>query len=374
MLSFDHREKTTGRLLSLDVFRGLTIVGMILVNSPGNNTAYAWLEHAHWNGCTFADLVFPFFLFIVGVSLVYAFSKRLEFGSVSTKLFYKILQRSCIIFALGLLLNGFPYYDLSTLRILGVLQHIALCYFFASLLFLMTSWRIQASIFVVILIGYWLIMTLVHVPSYGAGNLTPDGNLAAYVDRSVLLGHLYHPTYDPEGILSTFPALATTLLGNLTGVWLLTKNSKRSKALGMVLAGTIALALGWLWSFWFPINKNLWTSSFVLWTGGLALYLLAFCYWLIEIVNWRRWCKPFEIFGINALAAYILHIMLLKIQNRIPMQLADGSMSNMRLYITEHLFSWVPAQTASLLYACSYVLFWLLILGILYRFKIFIKV
>lgn len=374
MITFDHREKKTGRLLSLDVFRGMTIVGMILVNSPGNNTAYSWLEHSQWNGCTFADLVFPFFLFIVGVSLAYAFSKRLEFGGITPQLFVKIVQRTCIIFILGLILNGFPHYDLSTLRFFGVLQHIAACYFLAAILFLTTSLRVQAVIFVGLLIGYWLIMTWVPVPGYGVGNLTPDGNLAAYIDRSLLAGHLYHETYDPEGILSTIPALATTLLGNLTGGWLLSKYRPPIKVLGMVVAATAALALGWIWSFWFPINKNLWTSSFVLWTGGLALYLLALCYWIIEIVDWRRWCKPFEIFGINALAAYVLHIMLLKIQNRIPMTLLNGTTGNLRLYITEHLFAWTTLPNASLLYAVSYVLLWLLVLGTLYHFRIFIKV
>lgn len=362
------------RLLSLDVFRGFTIVGMILVNSPGNNTAYALLEHAAWNGCTLADLVFPFFLFIVGVSIAIAFSRvKIDAQIPLTDLLPRIVRRFLIIFVIGLLLNGFPHYDIATWRIYGVLQRIAFCYAIASILFLTTSTRTQVFVFIALLVGYWLAMILIPVPGFGASNLSPAGNLAAYIDRLVLNGHLYGKTYDPEGILSTFPAIATTLLGNLTGIWLLSKYKPMTKFWGMIFAGVIAAAIGWVWGWWFPINKNLWSSSFVLWTGGLGLCLYGLCYWLIEIKNWRRWSKPFEIFGINAIAAYVLHIMFLKLQNLIHIS-ANGSTTNLRLYITDHLFGWASLQNASLLYAISYVLFWLLVLGILYRCKIFIKI
>lgn len=365
------------RLLSVDVFRGITIAGMIIVNSPGNQTAYSWLEHSAWNGCTLADLVFPFFLFIVGVSLVLALSKRQQYGNSKTELFFKILIRTIIIFILGLILNAFPYHmHWDSLRIMGVLQHIALCYFFASILFLTTSMRAQGIIFVTILIVYWVIMTKIPVPGYGVNNLTSEANLAAYLDRLILLKeHMYTKVCDPEGILSLLPAIATTLLGNLTGFWLLSKNKAEKKFLGMIFFAIMALIAGWIWSFWFPINKALWTSSFVLWTGGLALIVFAFCYGLTGINQYRAWSKPFEIFGMNAILVYFLHIYFLRIQAMIPMQKLDGRPGNLRFYLTEHLFYWAPSlQMASLLYALNYTLLWLLVLSILYRFKIFIKI
>ncbi len=362
------------RLLSLDVFRGMTIAAMILVNSPGNETAYAQLEHAEWNGCTFTDLVFPFFLFAVGMSLVFSFTPRLEKGESSVALLKKILIRSAILFGLGLLLNGFPKYNLETLRIPGVLQRIAVCYLVASLLFLKTRISTQVSIACTLLVGYWLAMTSIPVPGYGVGDLGVEGNLAAYMDRLLLAGHTYKPVYDPEGILSTLPAIATTLLGNLAGVWLLSNRRGAEKVRGMVIAGLLSAVLGALWSQVFPLNKALWTSSYVLWTGGLALIVMALCYQWIELRNWRNWGKPFEIFGANAIAVYILHILFLKIQNRIVMPRLDGTPGNLRLYLSEHLFGWTSLQNASLFYALGYTLLWFVVLALLYRRKMVIKV
>lgn len=378
------------RMLSLDVFRGLTIMLMILVNSPGNQTAYKILEHSKWNGCTLADLVFPFFLFIVGVSLVFSliqsssFPRRREsmasiqshFSNIARKneLLIKILKRSLIILFLGILLNGFPFYDLSTLRFPGVLQRIAICYFFAALLFLTTRIRTQIFLFFVTLIGYAVLMDFIPELESGIPYSAENNNWAAYIDRLFFTGHMYKPFSDPEGILSTFPALATTLLGVFTGVWLRSENSSNQKLGWIIGTGTACLIVGWIWGLWFPINKSLWTSSFVLWTGGLALYLLAFIYWLIEIKNWRAWSKPFEIFGLNAIAVYLLHIIFLRIQNYIHLPKLDGSPGNLRFYLTEHLFGLASLPNASLLYAISYILFWLFILWILYRNKIFIKI
>lgn len=373
---FLSHERSTPRLLSLDVFRGITIVLMILVNSPGSQKAYSWLNHSVWNGCTIADLVFPFFIFIVGVSLVFSLSAALKQGASKTKLFVKILKRTIFIFLIGIFLNAFPYhFDLNSIRIFGVLQRIAICYFSASLLFLTTRLRTQAAIMFMLLVAYWLIMMLIPVPDYGSGNLTREGNLAAYIDRLVFSSaHLYEKIFDPEGFLSTLPAIATTLLGNLTGAWLLfSSQSKQRKLLGITAIGTMALIVGWIWGLSFPINKGLWTSSFVLWTGGMALILLAFCFWAIEIKQWKKWSKPFEIFGLNAMAAYFLHIFFLKIQAMIHLPRMDGSVGNLRIYITEHLFGWATLKTASLMYAFSYILVWLFILSILYRHKIFIR-
>lgn len=367
-------QKASTRLVSLDVFRGITIIGMILVNSPGNQTAYKQLNHSVWNGCTLADLVFPFFLFIVGVAVVFALTNRLARGDSFGQLFQKIFSRSVILFIISYLLNLFPRFHFLTIRILGVLPRIAICYFIVSLLFLKTNLRVQIIITILLLVGYWLVMTLVPVPGFGVGNLTPDGNLAAYIDRWLLAGHTYTPINDPEGILSTFPALATTLLGTFTGRWLMAEYAMQKKLGLMIAAGTVFLILGWIWGLWFPINKSLWTSSYVLWAAGLALYLLGLCYWLIEIKHWTRWSKPFEIFGVNAILAYVMHIFFLKIQHLIHIPRVDGSPGNLRFFITEHLYGWAPLKLASLLYAITYILFLLFILWILYRRKIFIRI
>lgn len=366
--------QTHTRLLALDVFRGITIVTMILVNSPGNNTAYPWLLHSVWNGCTPTDCIFPFFIFIVGISLVFSLTKGLATGVSSNTLLRKVFFRCCIIFLLGLALNGFPHYDLSSIRIPGVLQRIAVCCFFASFLFLKTSTRTQAITAAILLIGYWALMTYVPVPGIGSNDLSVTGNLAGYIDRLWLMNHMYTPGFDPEGFLSTLPAIASALLGNLTGIFLLSQCTPQHKITYLVLASTLALITGWLWGLSFPINKELWTSSFVLWTTGLALALFSFCYYILEIKQIRLGSKFFEIFGLNAIAAYILHILFLKIQNRIDITTADGKTQNLRLFITKHLFPYVSAHNASLLYALSYILLWFLVLWILYRRRIFIRV
>jgi predicted acyltransferase len=219
-------------------------------------------------------------------------------------------------------------------------------------------------------------MTLTPIPGYGVDNLSPEGNLAAYLDRLVFSSvHLYGKIFDPEGLLSTLPAIATTLLGNITGYWLRTQRADQSKLQWLIIMGACALAAGWIWGWWFPINKNLWTSSFVLWTAGLACILLALCYWLIEVKKFQRWAIPFEIFGVNAIAAYFLHLLLLKIQVRmLTFPRPDGTLTDIRIIMTEHLFGWASAKNASLLYAICYVIFILFVLTILYRKRIFIKI
>ncbi|ASQ46020.1 acyltransferase family protein [Legionella clemsonensis] len=364
-------EKKFPRLLSLDVFRGLTIALMILVNSPGNNTVYTWLEHSPWNGCTLADVVFPFFIFIVGVSVVFSLTKAKTQGITTTQMLPKILKRSIIIFLIGLFLNAFPYhFDLATLRVFGVLQRIAICYLLCAVLFLTTRFTTQLILLVLLLIGYWLLMFLIPVQGYGAGNLTPQGNVAAAVDRMLFsASHLYGKSYDPEGLLSTLPAIATGLLGNLTGCWLISSRRASVKCMGLIGVGLLSMIIGWVWGLQFPINKTLWTSSYVLVTGGQALLVFALCYWLVDIREWKKWSKPFEIFGLNALAVYFLHVFFLKIQLMTP-----APSGNLRSFITEQLFGWASPENASLLYALTYTLVWLLLLTLLYRKKIFIKI
>ena len=253
----------TGRLLALDTFRGVTIAGMILVNNPGTwDAVYGPLRHADWHGWTPTDLIFPFFLFIVGVSIALALGRRAASGGSQGKLYLKIVRRSAIIFALGLVIYGFPYYQLSTLRIPGVLQRIAVCYLVASIVFLKTGWKGQAIIATLLLVAYWLLMTLVPVPGYGAGDLSMEGNLAAYVDRQLLAGHTWKPLYDPEGLLSTVPAIATTLFGVMAGSWITSKRESLEKTAGLFVAGAAGIIIGWAWGGWFPINKALWTSSY----------------------------------------------------------------------------------------------------------------
>ncbi len=361
----------TGRLLALDTFRGITIAGMILVNNPGTwDAVYAPLRHADWNGWTPTDLIFPFFLFIVGVSIAIALGRRAAPGGAQGKLYLKIVRRSVIIFALGLVIYGFPYYQLSTLRIPGVLQRIAVCYLVASIVFLKTGWKGQAVIATLLLVAYWLLMTLVPVPGYGAGDLSMEGNLAAYVNRQLLAGHTWKPVYDPEGLLSTIPAIATTLFGVMAGSWITSKRESLEKAAGLFVAGAAGIIIGWAWGAWFPINKALWTSSYTVFTAGMSLQFLALCYWLIDIKGYRRWTKPFIIFGVNAIAVYVLSSIMAT-----ALETWHISGATIKEFLYNNLFaSWASPINASLLWAISYVLFWLGLMTLLYRRKIFIKV
>ncbi|OGR43011.1 MAG: hypothetical protein A2X35_04615 [Elusimicrobia bacterium GWA2_61_42] len=370
------KPRESSRLLSLDVFRGITIALMIIVNTPGNREAYGQLDHAEWHGWTMTDLVFPFFLFIVGVSIVFSLAKRLEKGETSG-LLPQILKRALVIYAFGMVLNAIPNYHPSTIRILGVLQRIAVCYFFTSLLFLKTGLKTQIAVTISALAGYWLAMTYIPVPGFGAGVLTKEGSLAAWVDRAVLGAHTYRQgPYDPEGLLSTIPSLATTMLGLFTGLWLRSARTQFEKMKGLLAAGTALTALGWLWSLGFPLNKALWTSSYVLFTAGLALWLLAAAYWLIEIKGIKAWGRPFEVFGINAIAAYMLPIFLLKFLVLYKVQAAGAAEpEQLRILICDGVFgAWLSPLNASAAFAFSYMLLWLAAFWLLYRKKIFIKI
>src|SRR5678815_4816729 len=360
--------KPSNRLISLDVFRGITIAAMTLLNNPGTWSSIYWpLEHAEWNGWTPTDLVFPFFLFIVGVSITLAFGRRIEERGVTRDLYIKVIKRSLIIFGLGLFLNGFPHFHLSTIRIPGVLQRIAVCYLVASLIFLGTRVRTQLLIALALLVFYYILMTKVPAPGFAAGDLTKEGSLASYVDRVVFGPHIWKQgkVYDPEGILSTIPAIATTLFGILTGQWLRTERARTEKVVGMFVAGAVCVVLGWAWNPFFPINKALWTSSYVLFTAGLALQFLALCYWLIDIKGYRRWAWPFEVFGVNALALFVGTGLMVKLMGLFKVQ---G-------WIFRNLFlSWAQPINASLAYAIAFILLWLFLMWLLYRKRIYIKV
>ena len=356
-----------GRLISLDVFRGATIAAMILVNNPGSSAAYWPLKHARWNGWTPTDLIFPFFLFIVGVSLVFSSASRLRRGDSRRALVLHALRRSVTIFAIGLLLNGPPHFTLATWRIPGVLQRIAIVYLAAALITLYSRTNARIAWIVALLMGYWALMRFIPVPGYGIPTqdiplLHPDANLAAYLDRKLMFGHLWEGTRDPEGVLSTLPAIATALCGVLTGEWLRSSWSPTQKAAVMLVAGVAGIGIGEVWGLLFPINKNLWTSSYVLFTAGCALVCLAICYWTVDIKLFRGcWTRPFIIFGTNAIAAYVISEVL-------------GGSFGWKERIFQSTFEHVgPPALASLLYSLAVVGVCLLPVWWMYRKQIFLK-
>ena len=371
------------RLLSLDLFRGVTIAAMILVNDAGDGPSAYWpLHHAVWNGWTPTDLVFPFFLFIVGVAMAFSFGSRLSRGESRARLLKHVLWRGLILFALGMFLNGFPdHYELATGRVYGVLQRIAICYVITAALELWTGWRTQIAVAVACLAGYWVLMRYVPVPGFGVPMhdiplLDPDRNLVAWLDRKLLIGHLYEGTRDPEGVLSNIPAVATCLLGLLSGEWMKACNSPRVKTTAMVVAGVVAVALGRTTQFWFPINKKMWTSSFVIFTAGLALLFLAVFYWVSDVKRHRGpWTRPILVFGTNAIAAYFLSELLSAALSSITLHLGSGSIVSLQDYLYSRLFAPLASPpNASLLYALAYVAVCWLAMAILYRRGIVIKV
>ena len=369
--------KTNNRLVSLDVFRGVTIAGMVLVNNPGTWSNIYWpLEHAEWHGWTPTDLVFPFFVFIVGVAIPLAFGRRMESGGSKRDLYLKIIRRTLIIFALGMFLAGFPYFHLSTIRIPGVLQRLAVCYLFASLIFLNTKVRTQIIVTLALLVFYCLLMTRFHAPGFATGDLSKEGSLASFVDRVIFGPHIWKQgkVYDPEGILSTIPAIATALFGVLTGQWLRTRKSQYEKVTGLFVAGAGCVVIGWCWNPFFPINKALWTSSYVFFTAGLALQFLALCYWLIDIKKYQRWAKPFVVFGVNAIALFVGTALMARLMGLIKLPWGSETIS-LQGWIFQKLFLPLASPVnASLAYAIVFILLWLGLMWILYSRKIFIKV
>jgi predicted acyltransferase len=389
------------RLLSLDVFRGLTIAGMLLVNNPGTWSAiYPPLEHAEWNGWTPTDLIFPFFVFIVGVTTHLSLGARRARGASDGAIVRKILERGGMIVLIGLLLSGFPYHEfvitlpfgarfdsvtphlgLAHWRFTGVLQRIGVAYVCAALLTMRTSLKQQVLIVTALLYGYWFAMTLIPVPGHGIGALMlnqKDGTLAAWLDRTVFgTNHLWvgSRTWDPEGILSTLPAIGTCMLGVLAGRWIGTARPLAERVLGLFGAGAIGMMAGLMWSWSFPINKNLWTSSYVVFTAGLACVTLATCMWLIDLEHVQRWARPFVIFGVNPLAAFVgegLFSRLIYTLVRVP---HHGAMVPAETALYDTAFaSWLEPRNASLLFAVCYVLLFFWLLRALYRRNIVIKV
>ncbi|MER3631867.1 MAG: DUF5009 domain-containing protein, partial [Blastocatellia bacterium] len=423
------------RLLSLDVFRGLTIAGMVLVNNPGTWSAiYSPLKHAEWNGITPTDYIFPFFLFIVGVAIPLSLSAKSQTEDRRT-LYSRILTRSVAIFLSGIAISVIPlfvigetsihwmpkwiaalsmvaalfflylrsyriaaalvavwgiiiivsyaagavitWYNPATVRIPGVLQRIAVCYLFASVIFVNFDFRSKAAIIGAILIGYWILMTVVPVPGCETWSIDDKAcNLAAWLDRAVLTeAHIWRSSrvFDPEGILSTLPALATTLFGVMTGEWLLSnrgssdsaesvssREAKLNHLCGLFFAGTVLLAVGWGWSLWFPLNKSLWTSSYSVYTAGLALLTLAVCHYIVDFKGFKTWAKPLVIFGVNALALFVFSGIMARLLGIIKVAGAEGKEVSLQQWIFTNIFlPFASPVNASLAYAISFLGVWL---------------
>ena len=405
------------RLKSLDVFRGIAIASMILVNNPGSwKQVYPPLEHAEWHGCTPTDLVFPFFLFIVGCAMSFSLSKYTEttaktgietskiiqtqekpelekkpflssffllpssfFLLPSSNIYWRIARRAAILFILGFLLNtssialdvllkGAPLENFGKIRIMGVLQRIGLAYAISAIAILNLSPRNQKLLAIVILFGYWAALIVFAVGGYSTSALTPEGNFGGYVDR-VILGsqHLYKGgPFDPEGLFSTLPAVVTVLIGYFTGEWLRVQQIKTRTSINLVIGGLSCIVIGHLWGFSFPINKQLWTSSYVVFTAGWALLLLAVCYETIEVRGWK-WGWPFEIMGLNAIFVFVASGIVVRILLRTHIGSGESA-PNSYTWIYENWFlPWAGPLNGSLAFAVAMVLFWWLILYGMYR-------
>ncbi|WP_426192388.1 acyltransferase family protein [Massilia sp. DWR3-1-1] len=374
------------RLRSLDAFRGFTIAAMVLVNNPGDwGNLYPQLAHAKWHGWTFTDTIFPFFLFIGGVAMALSLGRLAAAGVDKPMLLRKLALRALLIFGIGFLLNLVPHFNWAAVRIPGVLQRIALCTVLAAPLVVYGGVRLQLLAIVVLLAGYAALMLGVDVPGIGAGVLEPGKDLGACLDRALLGPHLWvqAKTWDPEGLLSTLPALASTLIGVLCGRALLGPAAPAEKTIAMLLTGLLLLALGSTFdAILMPINKSLWTPSFCLWMSGWALLAFGAFYWLLDgATNPRvraiatRWSTPLVIYGMNALFIFALSGLIAKMLGFIKLTAADGSQLSLgkALYAPVKALELAPVNT-SLLYALLFNAFMFCIAYGLWRKKWFVKV
>ncbi len=396
--------------MSLDVFRGATIAAMILVNNPGNwSAAYKPLLHAEWHGWTFTDVIFPFFLWIVGVAIPLSTARRLEQGQRRRELLVHALRRAAIIFALGFFLNSFGYLIdgslfrdgftawlhnyATTVRIPGVLQRIGICYFVAMLIYLGAGIRGQVTWIAALLAGYWVLMIVGPLLGCGTGGLERQGNFCEYIDNLVLNGkvigtHVWSggKTWDPEGIFSTVPAVATCLLGIMTGHVLRSNQTPETRTAWLCVAGNLLLLLGAVMDAWLPINKNIWTSSYAVFMTGMAMNCFAVAYWLVDVQGWRKWAKPFAIYGMNAIAVFMLAGLLGRISLAVKLTNAAGHQVALKTWLYDKLFApfaspetapllgfLASPKNASLMWALMYVIALYLVAAVMYRRKWFLK-
>jgi predicted acyltransferase len=378
--------KQSERLVSLDVFRGLTVAGMLLVNNPGTWSAiYPPLEHASWHGWTPTDLIFPFFLFIVGVTTHLSLSARRAKGDSDAVLRRQVLRRGVLIVLIGWGLSAFPYYPLeriTELRIPGVLPRIGVVYLIAGQLTLNASVKQVVGMLAILLYGYWFAMTLLPVPGgceVGALCLDdPSRTLAAWWDRALLDGHLWKSskTWDPEGPLSTIPAVGTSMLGVLCGRWIAQKERPLLERLtAMFAVGTILMMVGLMWNWSFPINKGLWTSSYVIFTAGMAAVAIATITWIIDVQRVTWWTRPLVIYGVNPIVAFVGSGLMARIIYSLWKVDVDGKQVAVQSVVYKSVFaSWLAPQNASLAFAICFVLFWYAILALFYRKNWILKV
>ncbi len=392
------------RLLSLDVFRGLTVAGMLLVNQPGSwGAIYPPLEHAAWNGWTPTDLIFPFFLFIVGITTHLSLGSRRERGARDSDIAIQVLKRGGMIVLVGLFLSGFPFFTWGDvhaangsvlgdatfwqrvvdrfhhIRYPGVLQRIGVAYVGGALLTMRGSLKRQVAILAALLYGYWFAMTLIPAPGQMVvTNDLPATTLAAWLDRAIIgINHTWASTktWDPEGPFSTIPAIGTVMLGVFAGRWIATKRPLLERMAGMFAAGSLAMVVGLIWNWSFPINKNLWTSSYVMFTGGMACVAIATCMWLIDLHRITWWTKPFVIFGVNPIAAFVGTGLMSRLIYSIIKVDYGGKRVALETAIYQSVFaSWLEPRNASLAFAVCFVALWLFLMWLLYRRKIFIRV
>lgn len=381
------------RLLSLDVLRGITIAFMIMVNNNGGSGSWRFMNHAEWNGLTPTDLVFPTFVFVVGASIVFAFHARLKRGATRAQLAVHTVQRAVILFLLGMVVNNFPFFHWQYMRFYGVLQRIAICYLVVGLFFLWdrrVGTKVAALVFC--LVGYWVLLRWVPVPGAGMPGrdipfMDKGLNLTSWLDRLLMPHHLYlewggpdpHNLRDPEGLLSDLPAFGTALLGVLTGLWLRGQRAAKSTALGLAGGALTCLALGYWWSLSFPLNKNLWTSSFVLVAAGWSLTVLTLSYWAMDVWNWGRGRSkglvyPWLVLGSNAITAYMFSEIVPGLLDRI--RFTDGGRpTNLPGWLAEHVFVHMPTPGwAAFTFSLFTLAYCFVPVWIMYRKKIFLKV
>ena len=377
----------SSRLVSLDIFRGATVAGMMLVNNPGDwGNIYAPWEHARWDGWTYTDTIFPFFLWIVGVAMMLSFAKRVERGENKGTLAMHVVKRSLIIFALGLFLAGFPFglafghkFSLLTIRIPGVLQRIAVCYLVSGLLVLNFSMRTLYGITFSLLAGYWILVKTIHVPGFGVGVWTPKGNLAWFIDSHLLNGHTWSSApalgFDPEGMFSTLPAIATTMFGVFTGEFLRAKRSREETTAWMFVAGSVLMLAGIIMDNWLPINKNMWTSSYSVFMAGLALNALGCIYWIVDVKNVKWWSKPFEIYGQNAITVFVISGLLGRLSWLVKVDDGTGKIVSLKTWYYAKLFLPIgDPMVASFLHSIFFVLLLYGIAYLMYRQKWIVKI
>ncbi len=374
------------RILSLDVMRGITIAFMIMVNNNGGPGSWRFMNHADWNGLTPTDLVFPTFAFVIGVSIVFAFSARLARGATPGSLARHTALRAIFLILLGMIVNGFPFFPMEHMRFYGVLQRLAICYLVVGLFYLydQRAWTKWAALGAA-LVGYWVLVRWVPIPGVGMpGHDVPfmdmTQNLTSWIDRHLFPYHLYlyppdHNVRDPEGLLSDLPAIGTTLMGCLAGIWLRTTRSVKAKSAGLALASVASLVAGYLWSMEFPLNKNMWTSSFVLVAGGYSLALLTLAYWAVEQMNWRKgWTYVWLVFGSNAIGAYMFSELTPGIFYLIRVH-DGGRVVTLEEWLMRHFYMQIlPVGWAQFGWSVSFAAFCFIPVWILYRKKIFLKI